>query len=109
MTQKIEMVGKKYGDWLVLEERGLLYDRPAYLCQCKCGYKKVINGNELRRGKTTCCTKCSRLKQHNIDGKHYNECDTYKIYNIMKQRCLNPSAKKYADYGGEVLKSVIAG
>ena len=45
MTQKIEMVGKKYGDWLVLEECGLLYDRPAYLCQCKCGYKKIINGN----------------------------------------------------------------
>lgn len=104
MTQKIEMVGKNFGDWLVLEECGLLYNRPAYLCQCKCGFKKVINGNELRRGKTTCCMKCSRLKQHNIGGKNFKDCDTYKIYLGMKNRCLNPKNPKYKNYGGRGIK-----
>lgn len=100
-----EMIGKTFGDWYVIKEDGLLYNRKAYLCKCSCGQLKRINGNELRRGKTKKCIKC-RAKNNTIfiNGYKKSEHPLYRIYNSILDRCYNKNNKKYKDYGGRGIK-----
>lgn len=99
--KRIDMIGKTYGKWCVVKEDGLLYGRPAYLCKCECGIVKRVSGNELRRGKTTCCKKCSHKK---FNGKSYEDYPEYIIYKGMLSRCYNKNEKKYKNYGGRGIR-----
>ena len=62
----IEMIGKTYGEWKVLERvpipEGKSTHSAWYKCQCSCGVERIINGSELRRGKTTSCGHARYLK-----------------------------------------------
>ena len=96
----IDMVNKQYGEWKVLSRSGLLYGRPSFLCECKCGIKKIVSGNELRRGKTKMCSKCSKLLKKSYLGKSFCEYDEYNVYKNIKSRCYNIKDKSYKNYGG---------
>lgn len=101
MILEEEMVGKKFGDWYCIKEDGFLYNRKAYLCVCKCGKIKRVNGNELRRGKSTCCPECSHKKRAIIiDGFKSSNHPLYGVYNGIIERCFNKNDKRYKDYGG---------
>lgn len=63
-TQKINEMGKKYGQWTVIspaesQKRGALWN-----CVCGCGEKKIIRGSHLRRAETLACNLCTRKKNH---------------------------------------------
>lgn len=62
---------KKIGRWLVLKERKNLQFpyRELYLCQCKCGKKKLVLGQNLRRGFSKSCGCFSRDKSWKGYGK----------------------------------------
>jgi hypothetical protein len=50
------LVGKKFGQWTVLKHRGFNKSRSSlWLCECDCGYKKVVNSCDLRRGTSKSC------------------------------------------------------
>lgn len=52
----IEMTGQKYGLLTVLKRSGsTLRNRAAWLCQCDCGNKTVVNGMALRTNHTKSC------------------------------------------------------
>jgi len=54
----IDMRGKKFGYWTVLEkvERKKINDRAAaWLCRCKCGKEKILAGDILRDGSSKSC------------------------------------------------------
>ena len=54
-------VGNTYGLWKVLSEESKPKHRKGrgryFLCECQCKQKtiKILNGNALRQGRTTCC------------------------------------------------------
>jgi len=100
--ESINMIGKTFGYWKVLKEDGYLYNRKAYKCICKCGFIKTINGNDLRRGKTTMCRKCSKLNRYNYKNKHFSEYPEYFIWKSMKARCKDKTNSKYGDRGIKV-------
>lgn len=63
----IEMIGKTFGEWKVLERTPAPEGTASphqywYKCQCSCGVERIINGSELRRGKTTSCGHARYLK-----------------------------------------------
>ena len=63
----IEMIGKTFGEWKVLERAPAPEGTASphqywYKCQCTCGVERIINGSELRRGKTTSCGHARYLK-----------------------------------------------
>lgn len=64
MTTKIKnMVGKRVGRLLVLEEVGRnKWGSILWKCLCNCGTIKVVNGNNLRRGHTKSCGCLNREK-----------------------------------------------
>ncbi len=59
MSSVKNMKGRKYGRWLVLERHGsglpVTWD-----CRCECGTEKVVNGANLRSGRTKSCG-CYRI------------------------------------------------
>lgn len=52
----IDMTGKKYGKWTVLERAGSDKHKTAmWKCQCECGNISIISGTALRQGLTISC------------------------------------------------------
>jgi hypothetical protein len=99
MSRKIEMIGRRFGRWTVIECAGKVGKASAlaYRCKCDCGTVKVVNGNKLRIGESMSCG-CLKLEIHR---KH---CETgtrlYHIWENMKQRCTNPANTNFRNYGG---------
>jgi hypothetical protein len=79
--------------------------RSIWLCKCTCGKEKPIRKFELIRGITKSCG-CQRpnlVSQVRSKGKTYNK-RLSKIYNSMKERCLNPKTKQFIHYGARGIK-----
>ena len=51
----VDMIGQRFGRWLVLARAKNRGQNIYYLCRCDCGEFKVISGNSLRIGKSQSC------------------------------------------------------
>ena len=102
MSQRIDMIGKKYGRLTILNlHHKDKNSRLFYLCRCDCGDEKIINGERIRKGKTKSCgcynreiTK-SRSIKHNM---RYTK--IYNVWRNIKERCISNNK----DYGGRGIK-----
>lgn len=90
----LELAGQKFGHWLVVE-KGDLDPRGniLWLCRCDCGTERFVRGSEVYLGNSTSCG-CTR-RTHGM-----TKTRTFKSWDSMKQRCLNPNAPDYDRYGG---------
>lgn len=108
--------GEMFGQRMVIEQtnekkNGYIL----YLVKCKCGDISKVSGSYLRQYPERKCRNCS-LKEKNLKGKdHYNykhgiasrihgKKRIYHIWICMRQRCNNPNAVQYCDYGGRGIK-----
>lgn len=64
------------------------------LYKCSCGKEKAISEYFVRNNCTVSCG-CARIK-HGCSQRS----NAYTAWGCMKQRCLNPKAPAYKDYGG---------
>lgn len=101
----IPMIGKRFGMLVVIgsavrqpnKQSGLLM----WTCECDCGELKVVCGGQLRAKRVDNCgcqwsTRISNtLAQHGMTGTI-----EYHTWEGMKQRCYNPNAGNYMNYGG---------
>lgn len=94
----LELAGQKYGRWLVIE-KGDLDPRGnvLWLCRCECGTERFVRGSEIYLGNSTSCG-CTR-RRHGMTGSR-----TWKSWDAMKQRCLNPNSPDYPRYGAMGIK-----
>lgn len=94
MGKKIPLDGMRFGKLVVLSEyperKG---NAIMWVCRCDCGNTKIINGNNLRNGKSTTCG-CS-LKKHGMRNTRL-----WSIWDGMMKRCYNPKHPYYHRYGG---------
>src|SRR5262249_55686318 len=92
--KRIDLVGKRFGRWLVISRRG---SKDWWSCRCDCGARVTVRGNNLKRGKTRSCGCLSRQRAttHGMSGT-----PTYASWQAMKARCSNPRAKDFKNYGG---------
>lgn len=74
-------------------------------CICDCGNHKKLSTNTLNKYiqkpyplKEDQCM-CNVYKQHGL-----SKTKEYEVYSNMKDRCLNPNAIQYCDYGGRGIK-----
>lgn len=88
------LTGSRFGAWKVGErvfvEKTNNY---SYDCTCDCGFKLIIPGNVLKRGKTQACVNCKN-KTHGMSGSKI-----FSIWRSMKNRCGNPKSKAFKYYG----------
>lgn len=108
--------GEVFGERVVVEKSNETKNGYfLYLVKCKCGELSKVSGSYLRQYPNRKCRNCS-LKDKNKKGRdHYNykhgratrllgKQRIYHIWISMRERCLNPNAKQYKDYGGRGIK-----
>lgn len=92
----------KFGRWTVVSRAGSTPGGQAtWNCVCECGTERVVSGAYLRNGTTkSCnCVGAERVRGFNLTHGHGHE-RLNGVWHGMKERCFNPSATNYPDYGG---------
>lgn len=96
--RKIDLAGKRFGKLLVIEKSEVKGKHGAILwnCVCDCGESRsAIAGNLISGTATSCgCVSYETRKLHGM-----TKSPTFKTWDSMKQRCLNPNAPDYPKYG----------
>lgn len=64
-NELIDMTGRRFGDWLVLQKAESSKKGAKWLCQCDCGTKQEIYGSILRAGNSKSCRECACRKRRN--------------------------------------------
>lgn len=95
----IDYKGKKFGKLTVLQFLKNKNGRRLWLCKCDCGNIKEVCIEDLKSGNTKSCGCLRRENPHRIKINNLYKSRIYKIYNNMKNRCLNENNPRYKDYG----------
>jgi len=101
-----DITGQLFGYLTVLEKsNNPKYSRAHFLCQCRCGIKKVISGTELRLKRTrSCgCSKATFLSQA-MSFHGMSRTLIYSKWAKMIGRCHNPKYPSYLRYGARGIK-----
>lgn len=97
---RIPMIGKTFGQLTVLSFAGKDKDKALYWrCLCACGQETVVRGSHLRYGETKSCG-CDQNTHQYKHGLHHLHLSEYSSWQSMIQRCTNPKAKMFKNYGG---------
>ena len=97
------MINKKFGRLTVLKEFKIK-SRCHWECLCECGTTKIIRADGITNGSVKSCG-CLHKETASRQGKVANykhgkrHTKTYKIWEAMKRRCLNPNDHYYRYYG----------
>lgn len=97
-----DMTGLRVGRLVVIEQAGnAKHGGALWRCQCDCGREKIVRGADLRNGHTS---SCGCLHSEGLTGRNQKHGGTgsrlHSIWFGMKQRCTDPNAINYPNYGG---------
>jgi hypothetical protein len=62
MPKPMNLTGRRFGHWLVLERRPVPHGNTQYLCRCDCGVEKLVLHGNLRGGISTGCRTCKGIR-----------------------------------------------
>lgn len=105
MAKLIDLTGQTFDKLTVVERVKSSNKNAKWRCDCECGKTVEVFGIDLKSKKTrSCgCIHSEQLAQRNH--KHGLAHDRLNnILRAMKQRCYNPKAKFYCNYGGRGIK-----
>jgi hypothetical protein len=88
--------GQKFGNLIFI---GFAYrhNRRTWIwCLCECGIGRLVEWDNLRKGRQKTCGNFSVHRDDSMGTGH----PLYKTWNTIKQRCTNPRRKEYPYYGG---------
>lgn len=85
----------------VLERAGRQGTQALWKCRCSCGKEVIAVTAQLKSGRTKSCG-CYIREHSTTHGRRWTR--TYKIWDGMRQRCTNPNATGYEQYGGRGIK-----
>ena len=104
----IDLSGQSFGRLLVLDVAGKDIDneRWYWLCYCDptlegCGGYTTVSISNLKSGATVSCG-CKRAKDRVKHGLRYKK--AYRVWQGIKNRCLNPKNPSYKNYGARGIK-----
>ena len=101
--RSIEMVGKRFGKWVVLEKGafGSHTIDTKWLCRCDCGTVRLVAGKTLRYGSSQSCGCTMKEFIATVNKSHgKSKTKTYKTWAAMIRRCHKFSNPDYKFYGG---------
>ena len=106
MTPAVNLRGLRFGRLEARQRRGSdRHGHALWECACDCGTQVVLSADVLKRGINKSCG-CLRRemmaeKQYRHGGHARRE---YAVWNMMKQRCMNPNNAAYKNYGGRGIR-----
>lgn len=95
-----DRIGVKYGRLTaikIVEGKKPIY----WLCQCDCGNYDEVRASNLQSGAVK---SCGCLNNEAITKHNQAHSRLYKVFNSLKQRCINPNNKGYKNYGARGIK-----
>lgn len=98
-------VGDRFGRLVVRKKLGSNGAKNVYRCLCDCGNTSNHTSGNLNKGTSQSCgclrnERVSQAKRVHGHGHPDRRSPTYTTWRSMKDRCLNPKAKRYPDWGG---------
>lgn len=100
----LNLVGDRYGRWLVLAGAGSVHGKRVWFCRCDCGTARVVSGNKLRTDSTSCgCFNKERVQETKLKHGHarkQSKSRTYSCWTNMIARCSRPARLDFKHYGG---------
>jgi hypothetical protein len=101
--------GMSFQDWLVIDRKVVLvrsgkrYTR-ALLCRCtKCGKEKYVRRHPMMMGRTNNCGCVRNAQESKMNGCRRNPKE-YSAWLSMRDRCYNPNAKQFKNYGARGIR-----
>jgi hypothetical protein len=96
-----DLTGQRFGRWIVLHFAGKTGRKYRWTCRCDCGVEKHVIDYHLTMGKTHSCG-CLTAEKAGQTFRTHGLSDTpeHITWLNIRQRCLNPTHKKYKYYGG---------
>ena len=84
MSKLIDLTGQKFGRWLVLEKAESKNNKTRWKCQCDCGTIKIVNGTDLKLGKSS---SCGCLRKEMTAQKNYQDLtgQTFGLLTVLYQ------------------------
>jgi|DEB19_MinimDraft_3_1074340.scaffolds.fasta_scaffold80209_2 hypothetical protein len=99
-------LGEKFGRLTTVREAGRDCNKNIFWeCKCQCGGLIKVRATTLAKGHTRSCG-CLRKERFNklIFRHGLRKNRLYSVWAIMIQRCTNPKASGYKNYGGRGIK-----
>lgn len=91
------LVGQRFGRWIVIERAANIGRHVCWLSRCDCGTERPVSSTNLVKGISKSCG-CYHISVVSTHGLH--DSPEYGHYLAMKQRCNNPRTSGYKHYGG---------
>jgi hypothetical protein len=106
MVKIKDLAGQSFGRLTAIEVAGSNKRGSAcWRCVCTCGSEVVVRGADLTDGNTKSCGCLMREIAAASNTTHgMRRSRLYRIWQQMKQRCKNPSHKRFSGYGGRGIK-----
>lgn len=99
--KKLDLAGQRFGKLTAVSCAG----KGRWVCLCDCGGSSLSSVGNLRSGNSRSCGCEKRAALGRSTTTHGKSgTPTQRIWKSMRQRCLNPSSKRYKDYGGRGIK-----
>lgn len=102
MAKLKDLTGQVFGRWTVVSRSTNDGNSQAqWNCVCSCGVSKIVNGGNLRTGKSVSCG-CFKDEATSARSKTHGMSDsrTFRIWANMITRSTNPNFIRKADYSG---------
>ena len=96
-----DLTGKTFNRLTVIKRAEIEKKEVYYLCKCICGNEKIIRGKDLKYNKIKSCGCLNKEKTTERNTKHsLRHTRIYRIWLLMKNRCLNSKYHLFKNYGG---------
>lgn len=95
-NRRVKLEGQTFGRFIDVKYIGTIVGgKTMYECTCECGNKKIVQHGNLLSGHTT---SCGCYKPQTTHGE--SKTSLHSVWLSIKQRCFNPNANGYKNYGG---------
>lgn len=102
--RSIDLTGRVFNRWTVMEYVGVLGKSRIWRCKCQCGKVKLVASRDLSKGRSKSCG-CFALEERSKNGKRarthgMTSTPEYSTWSSMITRCKNKNSAAWKDYGG---------